>query len=238
VALSKAITANPREGWVRASRAVGPEVTAEISRLSAENAKLRTQAAEALRETESEREAELNKANSHLVATSNELSYKYKTGDRSWQHSDKVNNARLFDILAPSLLTEASVKSTSAYLALMVRADESRTSDIVALNQVQELFADFMALDLVMPSTRKHSVKDAHEYWSLTEFGKDLHKMQRRRKLMDEVNRPTRPAKDPKKITPKKITPKVTPQKITPKVTPQKITRKKITPKVTPKKVT
>jgi hypothetical protein len=75
-----------------------------------------------------------------------------------------------------------------------------------------------------MPSTRKHSVKDAHEYWSLTEFGKDLHKMQRRRKLMDEVNRPTRPAKEPKKITPK--------------VTPQKITRKKITPKVTPKKVT
>jgi hypothetical protein len=41
VALMKAFTATPRDGWVRSSSSVGPEVTSELSRLSAENAQLR-----------------------------------------------------------------------------------------------------------------------------------------------------------------------------------------------------
>lgn len=43
LALGKQIPITPRPGWVRGSDAAGPEVTAELSRLSSENADLRKQ---------------------------------------------------------------------------------------------------------------------------------------------------------------------------------------------------
>jgi len=43
IALNKQMTVQPRTGWVRADRAAGPEVVAELARLSKENAELRTQ---------------------------------------------------------------------------------------------------------------------------------------------------------------------------------------------------
>jgi Domain of unknown function (DUF4062) len=45
IALTKQMTASPRPGWVRASEAPGPEVLAELARLSKENAELRVQLA-------------------------------------------------------------------------------------------------------------------------------------------------------------------------------------------------
>jgi Domain of unknown function (DUF4062) len=47
IALTKQMTASPRPGWVRASEAPGPEVLAELARLSKENAELRLQLASA-----------------------------------------------------------------------------------------------------------------------------------------------------------------------------------------------
>jgi hypothetical protein len=49
IALSKQITANPRTGWVRADQAAGPEILAELARLSKENSDLRSQLAGARR---------------------------------------------------------------------------------------------------------------------------------------------------------------------------------------------
>ena len=69
-------------------------------------------------------------------------------------------------------------------LALELRADHDRPSDIVAENYVVDLFADWMAFDLVMPSTRQHSLKDKEAYWTSTGFGKEVHRMLRRRKLL------------------------------------------------------
>jgi hypothetical protein len=43
IALMKQMTISPRPGWVRATEAVGPSVTNELSRLSSENAELRSQ---------------------------------------------------------------------------------------------------------------------------------------------------------------------------------------------------
>jgi hypothetical protein len=55
IALTKQMTASPRPGWVRASEAPGPEVLAELTRLSKENAELRVQLASAA--TDDRREA-------------------------------------------------------------------------------------------------------------------------------------------------------------------------------------
>lgn len=60
VALVKAFTSNPRTGWIRGSSALGPEVTAEISRLSAENASLRAQLSRVIGESERDNERALD----------------------------------------------------------------------------------------------------------------------------------------------------------------------------------
>jgi len=241
VALMKAITANPREGWVRASIAVSPQVTAEITRLSAENAQLRTALAAAERESEADREAELSKTNARLKDLSNKFSYRYMYGDTSWQPSDSAPNDILFDLLAPSLLTEASIKGVAGYLALSLRKDRARQVDTVAHNQVQELFADWSALDLVMPSERKRSLKDTEEYWTLTSFGRDLHKWMRRRELLSDTARnlddaPTVTAVEAtaaEEEKPKKATAKKTTAKTAKKTTAKKTTAKKTTAKKT-----
>ena len=215
VALVKTITVNPREGWVRASGAVGPEVTAEISRLSSENAKLRVEVAQALRETGADLEAELSKIDSLLKATSNSLSYKRSARDE-WQESDPVANSLLFDILAPSLMTQMTIKRAADYIyALGLTIDRGGDSTgHVAQNQVKEILADWMVFDIVMPSAQKHSVKDTDEYWSLTELGKDLHKMHRRRELLVEADAHAASAKRPRQVTRKVTAKKVTAKKI------------------------
>jgi hypothetical protein len=48
VALTKQMTASPRTGWVPADQATGPEVTAELARLSKQNAELQSQLKSAL----------------------------------------------------------------------------------------------------------------------------------------------------------------------------------------------
>jgi hypothetical protein len=189
VALMKAITVNPREGWIRASAAAGPEVTAEMTRLSAENAKLRNALSDAQREADTDREAELRKCHAALKRNSHTFAFRYRAGDRSWQQSPEVSSETMFDLLAATLLAEASVTATAGYLALHFGdKDEDRSTDIVALNQVRELFADWNALDLVTPSDRKRSLKDKEEYWTLTPFGKDFHKWTRYRLLTSEGN--------------------------------------------------
>jgi hypothetical protein len=81
------------------------------------------------------------------------------------------------------MATEVTVEVTANYLAMTLKKDPDRRHDLVALNHVQGLFADWQALDLVEPSTRKHSVKDTEEYWSLTTFGVEVNKALRRQKL-------------------------------------------------------
>jgi hypothetical protein len=50
IALTKQMTALPRPGWVRASEAPGPEVLAELAKLSKENGELRVQLASAAKD--------------------------------------------------------------------------------------------------------------------------------------------------------------------------------------------
>ncbi|MGC3864586.1 DUF4062 domain-containing protein [Micromonospora chersina] len=185
VALMKAITANPREGWVRASTAAGPEVTAEITRLSAENARLRAELIEATRASESSREAELSTLNARLEAKKRSLSYR-ANGDAPWKDSKELSYSYLFRLVAPTLLSEASIKATAGYIYMHIRDDGDEDGGYVAYNWVQELLADFNAVELVEPSDRKRSLKDTDEYWTLAAFGREFVKWQRRRKLMSE----------------------------------------------------
>jgi len=184
VALMKAIVASPREGWVRASASAGPQVTAELTRLSAENANLRTDLARSVDAASVEYQSEVDSVGTRLRSIEIRFSYRYASGDRSWQHSKSVSHALLFGELASRLMVEDEIDETAKFLAMVLKEDNARTADIVAINQVQELLADWNALDLVEPSLRKHSVSNKGEYWTLTDFGRAVHKRARRRRLL------------------------------------------------------
>lgn len=188
ISLMKAITANPREGWVRAATIAGPQVTAELGRLSAENARLREEIARVQSKSESEREESLLKMVRDMKAIRRKLSYRYARS-RVWEDdADDKSLYGYFILIAPEILVEYEVENVAKYLAMHVRKDESRNADIVPVNHVRSLLADFVALDLVMPSVRRHSVADQGEYWTLTERGKELLNMHRRGKLLTEAS--------------------------------------------------
>ncbi|MBO1740154.1 DUF4062 domain-containing protein [Leifsonia sp. TF02-11] len=180
VALMKALTANPREGWVRASTVgAGPEVTAEVIRLSSENASLRKQLAEAKEASEKEQRTRISKTIETLLNTTRTPAYRYEPGGE-WQEDATVGLHLVFHVLAPEMLIEASVKDMASTLAMHIRTDSSRKWDIVATNQLKGLLADLMTLDLVQPSARKHPVSDKSDYWTLSALGADVLKTVRR----------------------------------------------------------
>lgn len=186
VSLMKAITAKPREGWIRASTASGgPEVTAEVVRLSAENASLRKELERAKAESKKEHLDEIQQTVEILFETERTPGYRYAPHGE-WQNDSTVTLFTIFQLLAPDMIIEASVRSISSTLAMNVRKNkESKTWDIVAMNQMRSILADLMTLDLVEPSTKRHPVSDKEEYWSLTADGSKVLKRIHRVTLTD-----------------------------------------------------
>jgi hypothetical protein len=182
VALVKTMAAQPRTGWVRASSALGPEVTAEISRLSAENAALRAEITELAASTNRVHDAELDGLWARLYQTSWEHSVRI-TRQSDWEQAIPLPLGQWFMVFAPNMMVEASVSVIDDLILTNSRIKdhlEDRPA-AVARNERNAMLADFMTLDLMEPSLRRHPVADSSEYWALTERGRELLK---RRKLM------------------------------------------------------
>lgn len=215
IALVKAFTSSPRNGWIPASSGVGPELTQELSRLSAENSALRRELEIAQRESQSERRTEFERLRHTLHGNDRQLSYRLTpTGD--WKIAKK-SLMQIFLILGPEMQVEVSVNDAAKALAMYCRTDDEKTSDIVAVNHVRTVFADLAALGLVTPSSRKHPVADKDQYWCLTDDGRRFLLDQRRSLL--EIDFPSLDAaaipsdESPRKAPAKKAAPRKTPAK-------------------------
>lgn len=211
IALTKQITANPREGWVRASAVVGPQVTNELSRLSAENASLRQEISGLAKTIEDDHTAEVRTLFEDLRNRSITLSYKYTKSDAEWSQSKEETYASCFFDVAAMLASEVELDEAAKSLAMYLREDSDLGWWTVATNQVREYFANLMALGLVEPSKRRHAVSDSGEYWSLTELGNEVHGLGRRwmmdaREFSQTDEKPVA-KKTPAKKTPAKKTP-------------------------------
>lgn len=183
VALVKAMAANPRVGWVRSSSALGPEVTAEISRLSSENAALRAQLAETQLETERESDLALDKLHETLARNTQDYSIRI-SAHTGWQDSKNLHMARLFEVLSPMMLVEAPTDQLGSLIAIhSVPVGVTGGGASMPMNELAALLADFMALDLMLPSDKRHAVADKKEYWSLTDRGRALARRLSRRRL-------------------------------------------------------
>jgi hypothetical protein len=178
ISLMKAITANPRTGWVRASTISGPEVTNELSRLSSENAALRAELS-SIKANMAEKNDEVRSTIKILSSNKRNLKVR-KTGKWAEAEIFPVSLAQIFAYCAPSLIVESDNLSIAQAIALHKVGTGYFKDFPVGSNIVAELISDLVALDLVEPSKKKHPVSDKTHYWSLTKFGKDVHKAFRR----------------------------------------------------------
>lgn len=193
IALMKAITAHPRTGWTRASEVAGPETVKELSRLSSENAALRSELEELSKQQQRDIEERRTETLKILRRNKTEVSFWKKHGSE-WEDIKEVSLYTIFALIAPEIVTEASSEMLSAFLGKMLYTSESndlRTSWPIPRNSLNEWLFDLVTLSLVEPSSRKHSVNDTKDYWTLTEEGKGVYATIRRRSLLKAVESET-----------------------------------------------
>ncbi|WP_434515516.1 hypothetical protein AB6Q56_01930 [Dechloromonas sp. ARDL1] len=169
----KAFVTHPRTGWSKASDVAGPEVIKELSRLSAENTDLRKQIETLQRiEREHDRDAVSEVFNTLERNTVNAY-VRFKAGE--WGDPIKVTLLSIFASIAPNMIIENYPEEIARDAALGISGKTNYHQDWpVPQNYIQSWIADFHALELIQPSTKKHPVSDSNDYWSLTDLGKKL----------------------------------------------------------------
>lgn len=92
----------------------------------------------------------------------------------------------IFLCLAPEMLIEKSIDEMSRYAAQLLCGIEPvdfRYEFPIPSNIVKSWMADFSTLGLVKPSEKKKPVSDKKEYWTLSEKGKEMLTVARRKNL-------------------------------------------------------
>nr|WP_284702299.1 DUF4062 domain-containing protein [Herbaspirillum aquaticum] len=168
ISLMKTINSTPRVGWVRGSQAAGPQVASELSRLSQENSQLREALAAAKRKAEPEEE--LESVMDTLIKNKRTISVR-KTSAWSEAESFETNLADIFEYIAPYVLTENSIEGIAKNIALGLSGTGYHANFPVPRNVTTDLVADFVALGVLVPSTKKHSVSDTSAYYTLSPLG-------------------------------------------------------------------
>ncbi|GAA5442616.1 hypothetical protein Misp06_00790 [Microbulbifer sp. NBRC 101763] len=185
IALMKAFTSDPREGWVRASEATNIKMANELTRLSAENSELRKQIKNIETDAKEKRSRENNKIINILLKNERPVPVRLCEGDYV-EEACKINLFRLFNYLAPEMLIEKSVNDISTYVAVVIanfEASELYMPYPIPRNIVKDWIADLSALELVSPSSKKKPITDMEEYWALSERGKEILNILRRMML-------------------------------------------------------
>jgi hypothetical protein len=190
IALMKQFTTNPGVGWVRANQYSGPEILNEISRLSKENSELRKSIEEFDFSSNQEVKERYNRVLNIIKTNKKTISFHYKNGTK-WQDHTEFPLFQIFVLIAPKLMIESSVKYCSHYVGMMLRPSRRkilRDPWGTPANSMRQILADLNVLDLVIPSIKKHKIDDENEYWTITEFGKDIYKMVRQEILEENLS--------------------------------------------------
>ncbi|MEQ9882856.1 DUF4062 domain-containing protein [Pectobacterium brasiliense] len=182
ISFVKAMSRTPRVGWVRSNEVINnPDVTNELSRLSNENSSLRKKIEELSRLShENVDEVE----NTVEIMSYNERVIKIRSTSK-WNEAERYNTnlLEIFLSIGPNLIVENSSQAIANNIALRFIGTGYYSNWPIATNIITKYLADFVALDLVEPSKKKHSVSDNNLYWSLTKLGKSVLKRAHRIKL-------------------------------------------------------
>ena len=171
-----------RPGWVRSDMTIEPGVANELSRLSSENSALRRQYHSEDRELDAKLLEKLNHTVKVLELNRVSLSFYYETGD-NWENTRQFRNIRIFKILVPELTIGKTTSEISRFLGMVLNPDLNKTirKDYpTPSNTIRKIMTDFSVLNLVR-CINKDEVKAGDELWEITDHGKEVYAMFRRR---------------------------------------------------------
>lgn len=183
VALSKAFVSYSRPGYVRSDEVVNKDVYIELTRLSTENAELRKNLSDIKIENEIEIEKKETRLLSILESTKKVVSVRL-TGSTEW-HEFTLTLLEIFIIIAERILIESDELSMQKAIALAASNNLEYDKKIpVASNHFAQWLADMHALELIIPSRKKHLESDTTKYWTLTTYGNEIFSNIRKLKLI------------------------------------------------------
>ncbi len=196
IALIKQFNSSPRPGWIRADKHAGPQVLAEITRLSNENSKLRTQVDSQIKMIEEEKKAEY--ITMRKLLRKNMVHVHFFIYRDKWSTPYEMSLFTIFWILAPEIIIEQSSKELSSVIGVSLNKTDKdlRASWPVPSNSIRSWLADYLSLGLVEPSPKKHLLKDQNEYWTLSQKGKEFYYFMRRERLEKESLKDELPQSD------------------------------------------
>lgn len=185
ISLIKAMNTNPRIGWAKASEAIGTGVTKELSRLSTENSVLREMLLKLQKEKEEHPDEVRNVIN---IMYKNTRSYQVRETAK-WEDAKSYKRTLLdmFLDIAPTVINERSSLEIAQSIAMGIVWTKHYKNWPIGKTATSELIADYVALDLIESSRKKHSVHDKDDYWSLTDIGKQVLKRARRIELEEGI---------------------------------------------------
>lgn len=187
IALIQAFAAHPRPGWLPATAAAGPEVIGELSRLSAENANLRSEL-KSLRARTTQDDEDDRRRVLRLLRSEEKIIY-FRGDNNEFKSDDETATLDdIFHIVAPMAMVESSFDEVIRNLALQLCGREvAKRQWPLPSNTVHEWLADLVALGLMKPSVKRHPVSDTNEYWSLDTGGIQLWRSLRISRLDDST---------------------------------------------------
>jgi hypothetical protein len=180
IALGKIFTTNPSMGWIRAIPSLDVNVTSELSRLSKENAELRSVNDSYAQKTRDEaaRLEEEQKALKMLRNKSETIGVWYE-GDSGWTSKKTTTLYKIFYYLAYSMTGEHGKSTKEAAVSLGVQyggiKKARRAEWAVPKNSIEKWFAYLNALGLVCLASRK-TQRAEEECWKLTELGMSVYR--------------------------------------------------------------
>ncbi|WP_446810719.1 hypothetical protein ACH50O_03835 [Methylomonas sp. 2BW1-5-20] len=106
-----------------------------------------------------------------------------------WSDPEPTTLLRIFEAIAPSLQVENSLENIGTDIALALAKPGYRSKWPVPTNHIKHWLSDFLSLGLMEPSSKKHSVTDKYEYWSLSKFGRDVFSSLRKLELWAGISK-------------------------------------------------
>lgn len=188
VSFGKAISTYERPGYVRASEVANIDVYNEVTRLSNENAKLRSNIENNTYLEKKEEENKELELISILETTKRIIPVKFK-GETDWNRDYELSYLDLFETIGQRLLIESSEIELKKAIALTATGMTNYNPTVpVPGNRFVEWISDLNALNLIKESEKKHEVSDSNRYWTLTSYGDELFRKLRRLKLLKGIS--------------------------------------------------
>lgn len=163
--LSREMKTHPRPGYIRGDKASNPEKLLElnekISELEKTIEQLKTSKPEGIENLEQDDDL---------------FEIRYRIGNVFADTETKIPLSwnKLFEILGPSLFDESSELDLKNAIHIYLKNQHKTPLCVVDLNQEDfyTILTQFMALELIRISEKKHTASDKNVYYSLTEYGK------------------------------------------------------------------